>query len=113
MIFFIPSRIIRLIFFTLAAGGGGLISAEATALTLCLLVLLAACCRSPIRLELILMGIVAFAARYSQGDLAIFKATIITILPLFVMMGGLYLMGRAVFRPRSRRHCACHSRSDW
>lgn len=100
MILFVPARLVRLAFFALAAGCAGLISAEVTATTLCCLVVLAACCRGPVRLELIFAGVAGFAARQSGGDLAAFKAILIMVSPLVIALGGLYLMSRAVLGPR-------------
>ena len=103
MTLFIPGRFVRLAFFTLAAGGAGFLSAEATAMTLCFLVILAACCRGPIRVELVFAGIAAFAARYSGGKIEGFREGVFAILPLIIALGGFYVMSRAVFGPRRDR----------
>jgi len=99
--------------FTLSAGCAGFLSAEATAVTLGVLVLFAACCRGPIRLELVLAGIVALAARYSGGDWEMFKKCFFALMPLVIAMGGWYITSRAVFGPRRHRHCSCRRRGRW
>jgi hypothetical protein len=104
MTLLIPARLVRLAFFTLSAGCAGLLSAEWTALTLAILVLLAASCRGPIRLELVLAGMTALAARYSEGNWEKFKAVFLIILPLVIAMAGLYVMSRTVFGPRNFRN---------
>lgn len=100
MTLLIPARLVRLAFFTLSAGCAGFISAEWMALTLAVLVILAASCRGPIRLELVLAGMSALAARYSDGNWEKFKAVFFMLLPLVIAMAGLYVMSRAVFGPR-------------
>ena len=97
---FIPSRVIRLTFFTLVAGVAGFISAEATAMTLCFLMILAACCRHPIRLELVFAGAAAFAARRSGGDFSALQASLSVLLPLVVALCGLSIMSRGLFGPQ-------------
>ena len=113
MTLLIPSRIVRLVFFTLSAGCAGLISPEATAVMLCLLVMLAACCRGPIRLELVLAGMAAIAARYSGGNFEGFKAAFLILLPLVVAMGGWYIMSGALFGPRRERYQSSGRCSRW
>lgn len=113
MTLFIPSRFVRLTFFTVAAGGSGFLSAEATAMTLCFLVILAACCRNPIRLELVFAGVAAFAARRSGGDLGAFKAALISLLPLVIALGGLYILSRAVFGRREHHYEPSRRPRDW
>ena len=113
MTLFVPARLVRLAFFTLAAGCAGFISAEATAITLCSLAILAACCRGPIRFELVLAGIAAFATRYSGGDWEKFKAVILAILPLVIALAGLYVTCRAVFGPRRHRYHSWPRCSRW
>src|SRR5437764_538376 len=103
MTLLIPARLVRLAFFALSAGCAGLISAEVTAVTLCVLVMLAACCRGPVRLELVLAGMTALAARYSEGHWEKFQVSFFMILPLVIAMAGLYVMSRTVFGPRSYR----------
>lgn len=101
MTVFVPSRLARLAFFTVAAGCAGFISAEAMAVTLAILITLAACCRDPIRLELVFAGMAAFAARHSGGTWHGFQAALFVLLPLVVAAAGLYVMARAVFGPRA------------
>lgn len=113
MTLFIPGRLVRLAFFTLSAGCAGLLSAEATAVTLCILVLLAACCRGPIRLELVLAGMVALAARYSGGDWQTFKKCLFALLPLVIALSGIYVMARGALGPRHHRFCTCRRCRGW
>ena len=113
MTLFIPSRLVRLALFTVSAGCAGLISAEATAITLVVLVILAACCRGPIRLELVFAGMAALAARHSGGNWDGFQAAFFVLLPLVVAMGGLYVMSRAVFGPREDRYNFRRRRRMW
>ena len=113
MTVFVPSRLVRLAFFTLAAGCAGFVSTEATAITLVFLVILAAWCRGPIRLELVLAGMAAFAARHSGGNWAGFQAAFFVLLPLVVAMGGLYVMSRAVFGPREDRYKSRRGCRTW
>lgn len=113
MTVFIPGRVVRLVFFTLSAGCAGLLSAEATAVTLCVLVLLAACCRGPIRLELVLAGMAAFAARYSGGEWEMFKKCFLALVPLVVALGGWYIMSRAAFGPRPDRSWSYRRNRRW
>lgn len=114
MTIFIPSRIVRLMFFALSAGCAGLISAEATAMTLCVLVIVAACCRHPVRLELVLAGMAALAARYWGGTMQGLQTAMFILLPLIVAMGGLYLMVRKVFGPsRHDSHAFHRNRNRW
>lgn len=109
---FIPSRIVRLVFFALSAGCAGLISAEATALTLCALAIVAACCRHPLRLELVVAGLAAFAARHSGGTIQGFQATCFAALPLFIALGAMYFMVRRIFGPRDHRCSGCERKRD-
>jgi ribose/xylose/arabinose/galactoside ABC-type transport system permease subunit len=113
MTLLIPSRIVRLAFFTLSAGCAGFISAETTAMTLCVLVIIAACCRHPVRLELVLAGIAAFAARYSGGTIQGFQTAMFILLPLIIALGGLYLMARTVFGPPSHDRRAYRNGRRW
>jgi hypothetical protein len=113
MTLFIPGRIVRLAFFTLSAGCAGFISAEATAMTLCGLIIVAACCRRAMRLELVLAGMAAFAARYSGGTLRGFETILFALLPLIIAMGGLYLMVSKVFGPRDPRPDFDRKRNRW
>jgi len=99
---------VRLAFFTMAAGCAGFISAEATATTLSVLVILAACCRGSIRMELVFMGIAAFAARYSGGKIEGFKEGLYAVLPLIIALGGLFFMSRTIFGPRRERLDSWH-----
>lgn len=102
MTLYLPSRLIRLAFFTLSAGCAGLISAEATAFTLCAIMMVAACCRGSIRVELVLTSVVAFAVRYSGPDLGRFKAVVFAVLPLVLALAGIYIIVRSAFGPPRR-----------
>ncbi|MBI4657911.1 MAG: hypothetical protein HY735_03520 [Verrucomicrobia bacterium] len=113
MTVFIPGRLVRLAFFTVAAAGAGLHSAEATATTLCILAMYAACCRSPRRLELVFSAVAAFAARYSGGDLATFKAGFLWLLPVVIAFGGLYAIGHFAFGSRGHRDESWRGRRSW